>query len=170
MAVNSLAGASPDTHFSIAQRQLRDLPGEVSVSRFNAGSHLLGPKHPLVFDLGGIPQHCLCCPYWGHFCHPLPPCTISKWIIVTSPSVLAFQGSKTELIRAVTLCPAQPADGAGVAPHPGKDLQVFPFAELNGRSCSPVTFVVGCLRRPLAARREGSTSLLKTHNVHEAEL
>ena len=58
MAVNSLAGASPDMYFSIASRQLRDLPEEVSVSRFNAASHLSGLKHPLVFDLGGIPQDC----------------------------------------------------------------------------------------------------------------
>lgn len=90
-AVNSLAGASPDTHFSIAQRQLRDLPGEVSVSHFSAASHLLGPKHPLVFDLGGIPQDCFCCPYQGHFHHPPRQCTMSKWIILTSPSALVVK-------------------------------------------------------------------------------
>lgn len=91
MAVNSLARASPDMHFSIAKRQLRDLPGVVSVCHFNAASHLLGPKHPLVFDLGGIPQKCLCCQYQGYFRHPSPPCTMSKWITVTSPSALVVK-------------------------------------------------------------------------------
>lgn len=97
MTVNSLAGVSPDRHFSIARRQLRDLPEEVSVSHFNAASHLSGLKHPSVFDLGGIPQHWLHCPFGGCFCHPAPPRALSKWIIVASPSTLVFRGSKTEL-------------------------------------------------------------------------
>lgn len=88
--------------------------------------------------------------------------------MVASPSALVFQGSKAEVIRAVTPRPA--ADGAGAAPHPGEDLQVSHFAELSDKSCSPVTFVVWSLRSSLARLREVSTSLLKTHGVHEAEL
>lgn len=65
--------------------------------------------------------------------------------------------------------PAQPADRAGVAPHPGEDLQVFNFAELSDRSCFPVTFVVGSLGSPLAVRWGVSTSLLKTLGVRGVE-
>lgn len=65
--------------------------------------------------------------------------------------------------------PAQPADRAGVAPHPREDLQVFHFAEFSDRSCSLVAFVVVSLGSPLGLRWEVSTSLLKTHGVHGVE-
>lgn len=74
-------------------------------------------------------------------------------------------GTKNHTDKGCDPVPAQPADRAGVAPHPGEDLQVFHFVELSDRSCSPVTFVVVSLGSPLAVSWEVSTSLLKAHGV-----
>lgn len=85
-----------------------------------------------------------------------------------SPSphhVGGIAGTKNHIDKGCDPVPAQPADRAGAAPHPGEDFQVFHFAELGDRSCSPVTFVVGSLGSPLAVRWEVSTSLLKTRGV-----
>lgn len=68
----------PRYAFQPCQRQLRDLSEEVSVSRFNAASHLSALKHPLVFDLGGIPQDWLRCLWGGRCRRPSPSCAISE--------------------------------------------------------------------------------------------
>lgn len=158
----------PRSAFQHCQEAAEGLPEEVSVSPFCTAAHLSGLKH-LYFIWVGFPRTGYAVRLGDAFAilllHALCPSES-----VASPSALVLQGSKTALIRAVTPRPAQPADGAGAAPHPGEDLQVFHFAELSGRYCSPVTFVVPSLRSPLAMRREISTSLLKTHGVHEAEL
>lgn len=87
---------------------------------------------------------------------------LTMWVVLQGPKNRTDKGCDPVL--------AQPADRAGVAPHPGEDVQVFHFAELSDRSCSSVTFVVGSLGSPLATRWEVSTSLLKTRGVHGVEL
>lgn len=85
----------------------------------------------------------LCCPSGGGCCHPAPPHSLSKWITIPQ-HVGAIAETKNQKAHYDPV-PAQPADRAGVAPHPGEDLQGFHFAELSDRSCSLVTFVVGSL-------------------------
>lgn len=148
---------------------LRDLPGEVAVSCFSASSHL-SAQTPFSVWCGGTPPDWLCCPFGGGCRHPASSACclqmnhdlLTMWVVLQGPKNRTDKGCDPVL--------AQPADRAGVAPHPGEDVQVFHFAELSDRSCSPVTFVVGSLGSPLATRWEVSTSLLKTRGVHGVEL
>lgn len=78
-------------------------------------------------------------------------------------------GTKNHTDKGCDPVPAQPADRAGIAPHPGEDLQIFHFVELGDRSCSPVTFVVVSSGISLAVRWEVSIGLLKAHGVHGVE-
>lgn len=93
-------------------RQLRDLAEGVPVSRFSSASHLSEPSVAVCPALG--------LPGGAPWLRPLSHGTGG-----TSPTSLSLQGSKTEPIRAVTPRPAQPADGAGVAPRPGRICKAF---------------------------------------------
>lgn len=81
-------------------------------------------SHPLVFDVVGLPRPGCVVPL-GEAVAVLLLHAVSPNESPSPHHVGGIAGTKNRTDKDCDPIPAQPADRAGVAPHPGEDLQVF---------------------------------------------